>query len=195
MSAKLTEAKKSYYGQLDRKARYIAHKLAEGEFVSLSLLESVEDLYISAHSQEFYQEFFRVRYHTPISSDLEFLIARVLHHYSVLGDLDWAVYLRCQKGKTALDIRIEHNGKTLAIIEIKAKAGWIQPFFSSERAMKDMAKLQDGKSDFNPDDLIKRVKDQFRKYYETYGITPGQVFVLLPSLALVHRKKFARTRW
>ncbi len=112
-----------------------------------------------------------------------------------LGDFDWAVYLRCQKGKTAPDIRIEHNGKTLAIIEIKAKAGWIQPFFSSERAMKDMAKLQDGKSDFNPDDLIKRVKDQFRKYYETYGIIPGQVFVLLPSLALVHRKKFARTRW
>jgi hypothetical protein len=28
-----------------------------------------------------------------------------------------------------------------------------------------------------------------KKYYETYNIKPKQVFVLLPSLKLVHRKK------
>lgn len=193
MSTKLSELKKMYYAQLDRKARYIARRMSEGKSVGRLLLLSIEELYLSAHTQEsFDQDAFRVRYHNPISSELEFLIARILHHYSNFEKLQWAIYVRCQKGKTAPDIRIDYNGKTLAIVEIKAKAGWIQPFFSSERAGKDMAKLKEGKSSFNPDDLIKRVSAQFKKYYETYNVTPEQIFVLLPSLALVHRKRSKR---
>jgi hypothetical protein len=66
------------------------------------------------------------------------------------------------------------------------------PFFSSERAKKDRIKLKQKKSSFNPDDLIKRIRGQFRKYHETYNMNYDQVFVLLPSLAFFHRKRFDR---
>ena len=194
MDTNLTGLKRTYYTHLDSKARLIARELSEGKSVGLTLLHSIEELYRSARTQEsFDEDTFRVRYHAPISSDLEFLVARVFHHYSNFGDMHWSVFLRCQRRKTAPDVRIEHNGKTLAIVEIKAKAGWIQSFLSRERAGKDLARLREGKSAFDPKDLIKRVRSQLQKYRETYDITPKQVFVLLPSLALVHRKRSKRT--
>jgi hypothetical protein len=194
MDTKLGELKRSYYAKLDGRARRIARIMSKGGPVGLRLLRSVEGLYLSAlyTQKSFDQVDFKEHYHPPISSELEFLVARILHHYSYLKELHWSVHVRCQKGKTAPDIRIEHCGKTLAIVEIKARAGWIQPFFSSERAGKDMAKLREGKSTFNPEDLIRRVNNQFRKYCVTYSITPKQVFVLLPTLALVHRKRSKR---
>ncbi|MGA2522804.1 MAG: hypothetical protein ABSF65_01475 [Candidatus Bathyarchaeia archaeon] len=193
MGQKLSELKSNYYAYLDRKARHIACRLSEGKAVGKLLLLSIEELYSSAHTQRsFDQDNFRVRYHNPISSELEFVIARVMLHYSRFQNLHWSIYLRCQQGKTAPDIRIAYGGKTLAILEIKAKAGWIQAFFSSERANKDLAKLKEGKSNFDPEALIQRVSMQFKKYYETYNISPEQVFVLLPSLALVHRKSSSR---
>jgi len=189
MTQKLTKLKKDYYNYLDRKARHLAYKLSKSQPVTKLILDYIKELYESAKVDNLRNNKFESAYHNPISSELEFLIARILYHYSNFKKTDWKIYLRRQVGKTAPDIRIESNNKTLAIIEVKAKAGWIQPFFSKERYAKNMKKLRSGESDFDPRDLIKKVKNQLKKYYETYNIKPKQVFVLLPSLKLVHRKK------
>ena len=55
-----------------------------------------------------------------------------------------------------------------------------------------MMRLKQGKSNFDPNDLIKSMKGKFKKYSEKYGVTPNQVFMLLPSLMHVHRKKSHR---
>lgn len=189
MTQKLSKLKKDYYNYLDRKARLIAYKLSKSQPVTKLLLDYIKELYESAKVYNLQNDKFESAYHNPISSELEFLIARVLYHYSSFKEKGWKIYLRRQIGKTAPDIRVESNNKTLAIIEVKAKAGWIQPFFSKERYAKDIKKLKSGESDFNPRDLIKKVKKQLEKYCKTYNIKREQIFVLLPSLTLVHRKK------
>ena len=189
MTQKLITLKKKYYIYLDRKARHIAHKLSKKQAVTKLLLDYIKELYESAKVANLQNKRFESAYHNPISSELEFLVARVLYHYSNFKKTDWKIYLRRQVGKTAPDIRIESNNKTRAIIEVKAKAGWIQPFFSKERYVKDMKKLRTGESESDPGDLIQKVKKQLVKYYKTYNVKPKQVFVLLPSLKSVHRKK------
>jgi len=195
MTQKLCTLKKDYYSHLDKKARYLAYKLSRGIDVTTLILDYIKELYDSAKSESYFQkdsEKFEVAYHNPISSELEFLIARVLHHYSSSKKLNWKIYLRKQVKKTAPDIRIERRTKTIAIIEVKAKAGWMQPFFSSERERKDMIKLKERKSDFDPRVLIKKVRKQLKKYHQTYHIAPQRVFLFLPSLVLVHREKSTR---
>jgi len=190
MTQKLVQLQKNYYSYLDRKARHIGHKLTKSQDVTKLLLDYIKELYESAKTGKFKNnDRFESAYHNPISSDLEALIARILYHYSNFKKLGWKIYLRRQVGKTVPDIRVERNNKTIAIIEVKAKAGWIQSFFSKERYKKAIKKLRKGKSKSDPRNLIKKVRNQFKKYYETYNIRPKQVFVLLPSLILVHRKK------
>ena len=98
--------------------------------------------------------------------------------------------LRRQEKKTAPDIRLVKDNKTFAIIEIKAKAGWIQPFLSPERFQNDKKRFQSGKSGFDPDALIENSRNQLKKYFDTFGITNKDVFLFLPTLALVHRNKY-----
>jgi hypothetical protein len=115
-------------------------------------------------------------------------VARILYHYSSFNGSGWKVLLRRQVNKTAPDIRVEVQGKTIAVVEVKAKAGWIQPFFSAERYALDEAKFAEG-GDLNPEVLVQGVRKQLDKYREAFGLTEGDVFMLLPTLALVHRKK------
>ncbi len=190
---KLILLKKRYYDYLDRKSRHIAYKLTKGSKVTPLILKYTAELYQAAKEErKFENKNFYTRYHAPISSELEFLIARTLFHFSNFKNLGWSIYLRKQEKKTAPDIRIDRNGKTIGIVEIKAKAGWIQSFFSSERAEKDRRRLESGKGDFNPDDLIKRMRSQLKKYEAVYKIKPEYVFLFLPTLRLVHRKKSQR---
>lgn len=163
MTSKLIKIKKDFYNYLDRKARHIAYKLSKSKPVTKLILGYIQELYESAKIGNLENDKFESAYHNPISFDLEFLISRVLYHYSNFKGMDWKTYLRRQVGKTAPDIRVELYNKTLAVIEVKAKAGWIQPFFSEERYKKDMKKLKEGKSDFDPKDLIKKVKNQLEK--------------------------------
>ena len=186
---KLSQLKKNYFLYLDGKARHLAHLFIKRKHGTPLLLDYIGELYDSAKSDSaFKSNKFEVAYHNPISSELEFLIARVFFHYSNLKGFGWKIYLRRQFGKTAPDIRIEKGDKTIAIIEIKAKAGWIQPFFNSDRMGEDLSRWRSGKSDFNPKELIKRVQNQFQKYNKEYGIRPERVFILLPTLIHTHRK-------
>lgn len=191
MTQKLIILKKNYYTYLDRKARHLAYSLSKSKNTTKLLLNYIVELYKSENNLKalYRNRKFESAYHNPISSDLEFVVSRVLYHYSALKNLNWKIYLRRQVGKTAPDIRIEKNNKTIAIIEIKAKAGWIQYFFSSERFKKESKKFREGKSKIHPKELLKRVKSQFQKYYKEFNIKPSQVFVFLPTLVLVHRKR------
>jgi len=186
---KLIQLKKGYYNYLDRKARHLAFNLSKGQEVTKLLLDYISELYDSAKSEkDFINDKFESAYHNPITSDLEFLIVRTLYHYSNIKNLNWKVCLRKQKGKTAPDIRVDKNNKTIAIIEIKARAGWIQPFFSQEREKKDTKKLKEGTGKYDPKDLIKNQKYQLSKYVKTFKIKKDQIFLLLPTLSGVHRK-------
>lgn len=189
---KLEFIKIKYQQYLDRKARNLAYSLGKSKKVTSLLLDYIKELYDSAKSEsDFTSDNFETAYHSPISSDLEFLLARTLYHYANLKKLGWKIYLRKQVGKTAPDIRIERDNRTLAIIEIKAKAGWIQAFFSKERFDSEMKKLRAGTGKFDPRELVKKVRGQIDKYYETYNIASDQIFIFLPTLKLVHRKRYS----
>ncbi|MDE2312283.1 MAG: hypothetical protein KGJ93_04345 [Patescibacteria group bacterium] len=189
----LNEIKTQYYKILDKESRALARRLSRNLLVTPLLLVRIQELYSSAKiERDFQNDNFETAYHSPISSDLEFFISRILYHYSRIKKLGWKIYLRRQVGKTCPDIRIDKKDKTIAVIEVKAIAGWIQPFFNSDRAKKDMLRMQKGTSTFDPRDLIKRVNSQLIKYVKTFHIDKKRIYVFLPTLALVHRSRSKR---
>jgi len=187
---KMLDYKKQYYNKIDEKAKEIANDFINRKPITESILKFINELYLSAKvEQSFKSSSFETAYHAPISSELEFYIARIFYHLSELERKEWKILLRRQQGKTAPDIRIEERGETIAIIEVKAKAGWIQPFFSEQRYNVDKERFEKGSS-FDPDALIRKSKLQLTKYSETFDITNKDIFLFLPTLALVHRKKY-----
>ena len=182
--------KKLYYDSIDKMAKKIADNFVAGDLVTEDILKFINELYDSAKvEQSFKTSSFETAYHSPISSELEFYIARIFYHLSELEGKEWKILLRRQQGKTAPDIRIEKGGKTIAIVEIKAKAGWIQPFFSEQRYNVDKERFENGSS-FDPDALIVKSREQLTKYFQVFAITNDDIFLFLPTLALVHRKKY-----
>ncbi|HLC86758.1 MAG TPA: hypothetical protein VJH65_00575 [Candidatus Nanoarchaeia archaeon] len=198
METELVNLKKEYYTFLDNKAKTISEKLSKNKPITQEILTALNELYKSVDCEkEFINNTFECAYHMPVTSEFEFFVSRILYHYSEIKKLDWKIYLRRQsKGKDGKlhvpDIRIEKNSKTMAIIEIKAKAGWIQPFFSSERVKKDLKRFKAGKSDFHPMKKIAEIKKSLQAYSYNYNIPYKKVYLLLPTLALVHRKKNER---
>lgn len=180
-----------YYQDIDDNAKAIANDFVRQLPITDKVLNAIIAMYQSAKvEQQFKDDFFETAYHSPITGELEFFISRILYHQSKALNKDWKILLRRQEKKTAPDIRLVKDNKTFAIIEVKAKAGWIQPFLSPERFQNDKARLINGKSGFDPDNLIANSKNQLKKYYDTFGITNNDVFLFLPTLALVHRKKY-----
>ncbi len=183
--------KLAYYLKIDGNAKEVAIDFSNDSPITERVLNFIGSMYTCAKlEQKFKDDFFETAYHAPVTSDLEFFIARILYHYAKLIKRDWKILLRRQKGRTAPDIRLEKGNKTFAILEIKAKAGWIQPFLSLERYQHDKNRLQNGLSKFDPDDLIAQSRSQLKKYFEAFDITEKDVFLFLPTLALVHRKKY-----
>ncbi len=185
--------KKLYYDSIDKMAKKIADNFVAGGSITQEILKFINELYDSTKvEQSFKSSSFETAYHAPISSELEFYIARIFYHLSELERKEWKILLRRQQGKTAPDIRIEKGGKTIAIVEIKAKAGWIQPFFSEQRYNVDKERFENGSS-FDPDALIVKSREQLTKYFQVFAITNDDIFLFLPTLALVHRKKYNTT--
>ena len=159
--------------------------------VTEKVLTAIIAMYQSAKVEHYFKDdFFDTAYHSPITGELEFFISRILYHLSKIKNKTWKILLRRQENKIVPDIRLLKENKTFAIIEVKAKAGWIQPFLSPERYQSDKNRLQKGKTGFDPDNLINISKNQLRKYFDTFGISNNDVFLFLPTLALVHRKKY-----
>jgi hypothetical protein len=186
----MLQTRKTYYDELDRIAEVAATCSLDDAQISEAILRTLGELYVAAKvEKEFENAFFETAYHSPVTSELEFFIARILYHYSVVNDRGWKVLLRRQERKTAPDIRLTKGGITFAVIEIKAKAGWMQGFFSPEKFAKDKAKFDSKEWAFDPGAGNEKSRDQLEKYFSTFGIGPEQVFLLLPTLALVHQKK------
>ena len=187
----LLKLKEDYLWYLDHRARHLAGTFKRRSKVTPLLLKYIAELYRAAHLELKNGEDFKAAYHAPVTADLEFLIARFLLHYSHLKKRQWKIYLRSGK-KTVPDIRIEKDGATLAIIELKAKAGWMQYFLSEDRFKEDLRRFKEKKSKFDPREGVKQMRQQLRKYSSAYGLSPEGVFMLLPTLALVDRVKYGR---
>ncbi len=186
----IVENRRTHFQHLDALAKDIAECENNGNRMSEVLLRITSDLYIAAKvEKEFDGENFSSAYHSPITGDLEFLVGRILFHFSELNNLNWTIHVRRQKASTAPDIRIDKCGATVGIIEIKAKAGWMQSFFSPEQYARDKAKFDAESGEYDPDAGNLRSKNQLTKYGSAFGIGPESIFLLLPTLALVHRKK------
>lgn len=176
--------------EIDKQAQTLAIKFIEGKSITEDILKTIIELYSSAQiERELSDAYFETAYHTPVTGELEFYIARTIFHFSKIQDLGWKILLRKQENKVAPDIRILKNGETISIIEIKAKGGWIQPFLSPERYEKDKHKFDNGHS-YNPDDLVQKFRSQLSKYTEKFNLTKNDIYFFLPTLALVHRKKY-----
>lgn len=123
----IKEIKKEYFDALDRNALNMSNRLIDGNGTTRLLLQGLAELYQGSRMERegFKDQGFESAYHQSVTSDFEFLIARILYHYSRERRLGWKIFLRRQKKKCVPDIRIESHGKTVAIIEIKASVGWM----------------------------------------------------------------------
>ena len=190
-NTKMTNSRLKYYQDIDEKAKVIAHDFVRKVPITEKVLIAIISMYESAKvEQHFKDEFFETAYHSPITGELEFFISRILYNLSMALNKNWKILLRRQENKTVPDIRLLKNNKTFAILEVKAKAGWIQPFLSPERFQNDKLRLQNHKSKFDPDNLIRNSRNQLKKYFENFNISNNDIFLFLPTLALVHRKKY-----
>lgn len=188
----MKEIKKKYFDKIDERAKELSIMFSKGYPITEDIIKTIIELYSAAKIEQDYSEgneFFEAAYHTPVTGDLEFFISRILYHYSQLTNSHWKISLRKQEGKTAPDIRISKENRTIGVVEIKAKAGWIQPVFSPERYSYFKEKFDKKLNSYNPDDAIIKFKEQIDKYRISFDLTPTDVFVFLPTLKLVHRKK------
>ena len=175
--------RKSFLDRIDARAKEASGLPLDGTKISELILRTTGELYQAAKIEREFEETgrFEVAYHSPITGELEFLVARILFHFSKLRNKNWNVLLRRQVAKTTPDIRIEVNGTAIAVIEIKAKAGFMQPFFSKERFEKDQARLEANLSDFDPVEFVANSKKQLDKYRKAFGLNPEDIFLLLPT--------------
>jgi len=184
---------KRYLNKIDELCYEAASKFGSGEPISGLILKYIRALYLAAKAEsDFTDDQFEVAYHSPVTGDVEFLFARFLYHFSKYEDLNWKIYLRRQVRKVVPDIRIDSDNQTLAVIEIKSKVGWMQPFFSDDRVASDIKRRQSGVSDFDPLQDIEKTRAQLWKYIHHFNIPPENFFFLVPSLKQAHRKKHKR---
>jgi len=176
--------------EIDRQANIIALDFVKGKLISETIIKTIIELYSSAQVERVLKDdHFEAAYHATVTGEVEFLISRILYHYSIKKNLEWKIYLRRQKDKVAPDIRIDIKNKTISIIEIKARGSWIQPFLSKERYENDKIKLANGHK-FDPDEMINNQRNQLAKYMKVFDLTKSEIFYLLPTLDGVHRLKY-----
>jgi len=88
----IIQARKSYINAVDAKAKEIAEKRHNKKSITNDILNFIKELYSAAKIEiENQQELpnFSQAYHNPITSDLEFFIARIIFHYGILYGANW----------------------------------------------------------------------------------------------------------
>ena len=155
----IIEAKRSYNKKIDKTASDIAKDYLKNKKVTLEVLKAINSFYSSAKLDVFDDKQFDSAYHNPITSDVEFLIARILFYIIKEKGLSWKVNLRKQKNKCAPDIRIDVDKETSFIIEIKVKVGWIQQIFSDRRFDYDQTRYDKGIIQIAPSKRVQEVKE------------------------------------
>jgi hypothetical protein len=172
------------YKDIDKKAEAVAKQYCEKKNITFDILKTITDLYKQEEEIKsvFKDESFEIAYHEPITSKLEFFLARIFYYISSNKGEEWKIYLRRQRNRCAPDIRIEKNGKTIIIVEVKAKAGWMQSFISPE------AYIRDEKNNKQPKEFVEKYKEQLKKYKKEFET--DNIYMLLPTLASVHKKTY-----
>lgn len=192
---KLVELRRKYQEYLDKKARDISYNLSFNIFenpeddkkrdTTKLILKYISELYLAAKIEKNYtaNPNFEAAYHQSITSELEFLIARILFHFQNQNKLNWKISLRRQKkdiktNKLVVpDIKIEKNNKLICVIEVKAKAGWVQPVFKKND------------NSIVAEEYISKFNKQIEKYAEFGNLGKENVYVLLPTLTMVSKKR------
>lgn len=181
---------KDFLNKIDNNAKLAVKQYLNKNLITSNVISFIIELYNKANEEkQFNSERFESAYHNSITSYFEFYFARILYHISENRKYGWKIYLRRQIGKSVPDIRLEKNGVTIVIIEIKVKGGWIQPFFSKERYNCDKIKFNQNKSKSNPKDIVNNILKQIKKYRSQFG-NKIEYFMIMPTLSMVHRNKY-----
>lgn len=183
---------KEVYISLDAKARIHSAEYSETGRITKNVIETIIQLYKDVSYEKEYNDYnFQSAYQMSVTPLFEFYLGRLFYNYFKQHKIDAIVYLRKQINKCAPDIRIEQKGKTKAIIEVKIKGGWIQPFFSQERYDDDVIKNSNKTRPFNPQTIVDKQNEQLQKYNVLFD--NPIVFVLLPTFNMIHRQKYTAT--
>nr|HQU93594.1 hypothetical protein [Pyrinomonadaceae bacterium] len=92
--------RKSYLERLDNVAESAAKLSTDGTEISALVLKTIVELYKAAKAESsFTNDKFETAYHSPITGELEFLVARILYHYSSVNGRGWKILLRRQVNK------------------------------------------------------------------------------------------------
>lgn len=179
-----------FYAKIDQKASQHAELFMNMNKITTEIVNMIIELYNDVKIEKQYDSsFFESAYQMSITPLFEFYLARFLFHTSLRRKYGWKIFLRRQIGKCAPDLRIEKDGRTIGIIEVKIKGGWIQSFFSEERFKNDKTRLAQGKSKYDPQETINSQNIQLQKYKEAFH--DPLVFMLLPTFNMVHRKHYS----
>lgn len=186
----IIDIKGMYNSHIDATANGMAIQFVEGKPITIEVLQFLNSLYESAKLNQFNDfDAFESAYHNPVTSDFELLLARIIYHIAKIKGKQWKVLLRKQKGKCAPDIRIEHEGRSICVIEIKVKVGWSQDMFSNERYQYDLNKFGKDPNRSDPKIRIEKLSSQYSKYIDTFKVSSNEIYVIVGSLQNVHRKK------
>jgi len=188
----MEELRYNHFIAINDSAKDVAKKYSKGKKISEAVLKTIISLYKSAQTERRFREpgKFDCAYHAPVTHDFEFFISRILYYHNEINNLGWEILLRKQKNKIVPDVRIAIDGKNIAIIEIKAKGGFIQQFLSEDRFKSDEINFPLGKSKYDPHKLVEEQREQLHKYLRTFEVEKENLFYIIPTLAMVHRKYY-----
>jgi hypothetical protein len=185
----MLESRRNILDKLDKSAKTITRTL-DGHKLSELILKIRAFLYNAAKVENRYDESdrFEIAHNPAVTGEFQFLISRILYHYSAKHHLDWKVLVDRQQGKTAPGVRIICGDITIAVIDIVEKVGWIQRFFSAERYARDQARIAINNNFADHAKTIQPSRSRLEKYSANFGIKSDQIFFILPTLAPMHRK-------
>ena len=183
------EGKKQFYKGLD----WIALRLIKGFYLSREITYKILCIiwliyHFAKPERYFTNSYFESAYHAAITNDVEFFFSRLLYHFLRIKHCEnFTIYLRRQIRGAVPDIRIEFNKQTVAILELKIKGGWTQVLYSPQTYQKEKRKFNNKEIEENPDKTIAKEKEKISKYSNIFKLDKKYIFVLLPTLALIHR--------
>lgn len=190
MRNELIHLREQHIEILDNFSKELAEEIKKGNLITGKMIQVIVNLYDTAKIEKKINENngFSSSYHPPVTSDFEFIMARLIFHVGKIFNKDWKVDLRRQVNKATPDIRISKNNNTLWILELKVSLGWIRSFICPTFYKKSLEMKNNGKN-WNPDIFNKEQARQLEKYSETYSISKNRIFFVVPSLASIHYRR------
>jgi len=174
---------------IDEYSLKLANDFKSDKTITYQMIQAIVDFYDTANIEKnINTERFTSAYHTPVTADFEFLLARLLFHIGILYKKEWKIDLRRQEKKATPDIRISNGGKTLWILELKVGMSWAKSFICPTFYKKAIKKYEiDNKWD--PDLFNRKCSLVLDKYSEIYSIPKEKIFLVIPSLASIHYRR------